>query len=159
MELEVDPLSHVAARFSHALMMLCELIPFTTDDALPTVAQIACLEDWFTNYRLLIEFLVLKPAKNCASARSFVPGWKPVKHANLEALRKDYGWASEDVSHIGHLSKVDRGPTDPDTLRAKARSLLVVAAEFSSALKVTESEFEPMVAIALRSARESLGSS
>jgi len=56
-ELAVDPLSHVAARFSHALTMLCDLIPYTADDPMPRVVQIGCLEDWFTNYRLLIEFL------------------------------------------------------------------------------------------------------
>ena len=104
--MEVDPVGHMAHRLSHAVTMLCELIPYTNDASLPAVISIACLEDWFTNYRLVIEFLVLKPPANCASARDFVPGWKARPEVKARLARGLTGWASEDVTHIGR----PRGP-------------------------------------------------
>ena len=68
-------LHHVAGRFSHATQMVVELCEPSADAALPAPVMFACLEDWFTNYRLLIEFLVIGPPRNCASAQTFVPGW------------------------------------------------------------------------------------
>lgn len=78
--------------------MLVQLIPFTDDSALPWLLQVACLEDWFTNYRLLIEFLVLTPPKNCAGAASFVSEWVPATSGSTARLREDYGFASEHVT-------------------------------------------------------------
>lgn len=66
-----DPMTHVVSRLCNALMMVVGLIPWTED---PTLDRIACVEDWFTNYRLLIEFLVLKPPDNCASVTTFAAG-------------------------------------------------------------------------------------
>lgn len=151
-----DPLSHVAARFAHAVEMLVDLIPFTSYPEVPRVVEMACLEDWFTNYRLLIEFLILKPPKNCASAQTFVPGWAVPPSNDLALLRVDYGWASEDVSHIGHLNSVDRGPIDPPTLRLKARRLLGVVEDFSAALHAVDHDYDLMIGYALKSARAAL---
>jgi hypothetical protein len=96
-----DPMSRVVARFNHALQMVSELIPFTDAADLPEPVRIACLEDWFTNYRMLVEFLVIGVPKNCASAQSLLPGWKPSTAQELKRMRADYGFASEHVSHIG----------------------------------------------------------
>jgi hypothetical protein len=51
--------------------------------------RIACLEDWFTNHRMLIEFLIIGTPKNCASAQDFVAGWKPATSREIEQLRSD----------------------------------------------------------------------
>jgi hypothetical protein len=137
--------------------MLATLIPFTDHGSLPRVVEIACLEDWFTNYRLLIEFLLLKPPKNCASAQTFVPGWAPDRSDPVATLRADYGWASEDVSHIGHLNSGDRGPVDPQTLRAKTLNLFGVVTDFSDALHAAGHDYDLMIRVALDSALRALG--
>lgn len=151
-----DPLSHVAGRFAHAVKMLVDLIPFTSNPELPRVVEIACLEDWFTNYRLLIEFLLFTPPSNCASAQTFVPGWVVTPSDDLTLLRADYGWASEDVSHIGHLNSADRGPIDPRTLHLKAGRLLRVVEDFSAALHAVDHDYDLMIGVALKSAQAAL---
>jgi hypothetical protein len=157
--MEVDPVGHMAHRLSHAVTMLCELIPYTNDVSLPAVISIACLEDWFTNYRLVIEFLVLKPPANCASAQDFVPGWKARPEVKAR-LARDYGWASEDVSHIGRPQKSapERGAYDPPALRAKAEQLLSDLEEFVDTLAVVGHDYEDLVRVALTICRKKLES-
>jgi hypothetical protein len=127
--------SHVAARFSHAPQMVAELIPFTNDTALPRVVEIACLEDWFTNYRLLIEFLFMMPPNNCASAAVLAPGWTAPEDAFTDKLKADYGWASEDVSHIG-IPKPRKltGNAAPEALKLRASWILEVASDFAAVM-------------------------
>jgi hypothetical protein len=84
------------------------LILYTKDASLDPVVKIACLDDRFTNYRLVIEFLLMKPPASCASAKTFVPGWRP-RSENKKHLMADYGWASEDLSQIGHPTGTRRG--------------------------------------------------
>jgi len=89
----------VVHRFRHALMMVAELIPHTDARDFPEPVRIACSEDWFTNYRMLVEFLILRAPKNCASAQDLLPGWKPETTREVERLKADYGFASEHLSH------------------------------------------------------------
>lgn len=149
-----DPLSHVVARFTHAMQMLVELIPYTERSGLPRVVEIACLEDWFTNYRLLIEFVLLKPPSNCAGARDLVPGWLPARDAEANRLRADYGWASEDVSHIG-VPKPQKmtGSVAPDMLRVRATLLLDMIEELVAALETASHPLAPMMRLGLATAR------
>lgn len=158
MDLDIDPISHVASRFAHAVEMLTELIPYTTDPTLPRVVQIACLEDWFTNYRLLIEFLVMKPPRHCASAKTFLPAWEARDSTIVKALRADFGWASEDVSHIAYLNPIDRGSIEPATLKTKARTLLALVADLADALRFARHDYEPMIRVALDSSLRASGS-
>jgi hypothetical protein len=153
--MEVDPLSHVAARFSHALTMVAGLIPHTDDPSLDRLVSIACLEDWFTNYRLVIEFLLMKPPANCASAKTFIPNWTPASDKKKQLIA-DYGWASEDVAHIGHPTSIDRGGIDPPVLRAKAALLFEVAGDFVEALKREGNDHALMVSVALAQAKGAL---
>lgn len=90
----------VAHRFRHALLMVTDLIPHTDSPGLPETVRVACLEDWFTNYRMLIEFLLLPESSNRASAPDLVPNWAPANTAAGRKMRADYGFASEHVSHI-----------------------------------------------------------
>jgi hypothetical protein len=157
--MEIDPVSHMASRLSHAAAMMCDLIPYTNDDSLPTAISIACLEDWFTNYRLIIEFLVMKPPANCAGAKDFVPSWKARPEVK-DRLARDYGWASEDVSHIGRprTPAPQRGAYDPPALRAKAERLLTDLDDFADALGSVGHDYEDMVRMTLRLCREKLQS-
>ena len=152
-----DPLSHVVARFTHAMQMLVELIPYTDSSGLPRVVEIACLEDWFTNYRLLIEFVLLKPPSNCAGARDLVPGWAPAKDVEANRLRADYGWASEDVSHIG-MPKPQKmtGNVAPEMLRVRATFLLDVIEELVVAMEAEQHDLAPLMRSGLGTARDHL---
>lgn len=151
------PSARVVHRFRHALMMVSELIPHTDAPDLPEPVRVACLEDWFTNYRMLVEFLILKPPKNCAGVQDLLPGWKPETTQELQRLRADYGFASEHVSHIG-LPK----PTEltqnvaPSILHIKAVFLLDVVDELAKALSDAEHPFAESIQLAARQAREGL---
>jgi len=149
----------VVNRFRHALMMVAALIPHTDAHDLPEPVRIACLEDWFTNYRMLVEFLILGAPKNCARAQDLLPGWKPETTRVVQRLRADYGFASEHVSHIG-LPK----PTElaqnvaPSILQIKAVFLLDVVDEFVQALLDAEHPLAESIQLAARQAREGLTS-
>src|SRR5215469_4425461 len=95
-------LSHVVSRFSNALLMVTGLLPYVSDAQLDPTVRMACIENWYTNYRLLIEFLLAKPPGNCASPKDFIPNWTTNSPDRSDLLR-DYGTASEDFAHIGNL--------------------------------------------------------
>lgn len=152
-----DPMSRVVARFNHALQMVSELIPFTDAADLPEPVRIACLEDWFTNYRMLVEFLVIGVPKNCASAQSLLPGWKPSTAQELKRMRADYGFASEHVSHIGWPKPTSlEQNVAPAILQIKAVFLLDVVDEFVGALKSVDHDFSELVEQASQRARATL---
>lgn len=156
-EIVADPTSHVVARFNHALMMVSQLIPFTDNSDLEEPVRIACLEDWFTNYRMLVEFLVIGVPKNCASAQSLLPGWKPQTTQELRRLRADYGFASEHVSHIGWPKPATpEQNVAPAILQIKAVFLLDVVDEFVAALQRASHEYADWVQLAAGRARTSL---
>ncbi len=137
--------------------MLVELIPYTDDERLPPAVRIACLEDWFTNYRLLIEFLVLKPPKNCAGATSFVTDWKVETSRSVQRLRADYGFASEHVTHIGHLKP--GAPVQnlaPQLLAIHAVYVLEVAEEFVDAMAADDNPYHSLIHTAVTAARQRL---
>ncbi len=153
----IDPMSHVAARFSHGLLMVAELVRRTDDLTLDRVVQIACLEDWFTNYRLLIEFLLMKPPGNCAGAADLAPGWVPPESQVIRSLKADYGWASEDVSHIG-IPKPRKlvGNIHPAALKIKVLWVFEVADEFTAELAKQGSPYADLIANGLAAARAAL---
>lgn len=153
---KITPMSHVAARFSHAVQMVAELPSYVEDEELPRVVQIACLEDWATNHRLLTEFLLLRPPSNCSSARDFVPGWSP-RGELVDRLKRDYGWISEDVSHIGSPKELHiASPAEFPDLLAKTTDLLALVAQFTEALTASESDHADMVGGAYALARAEL---
>lgn len=133
---EVDPISQVAARFIHALQMVTELVPLTDSSDISEVQRIAYLESWFLNQRVLIEFLILRPPRNCYAAKELIPGWRPSSVERTERLKADYGFASECFAHIGKPNrKSGMENVTPRALQIKASSLLEVADEFVHALK------------------------
>jgi hypothetical protein len=150
------PLSHVVSRFNNALYMVAELVPFADDQELSPVVRMACIEDWYTNYRLLIEFLLATPPGNCASPKDFIPGWTSASQSRGDLL-KDYGMASEDFAHIGNLKgRQTPGSVSPSGLHPKARSILVIAEEFSQALTAQRHDFADMIRIGVETAKAAL---
>jgi hypothetical protein len=153
----VEQRSHIVARFVNALMMVTELVPHTVSEDLPAVVRIACLEDWFTNHRVLIEFLLLGPPKNCARAQDFVPDWEPASSREIQRLKADYGFASEHVSHIGvPKPKAMTQNVAPPILVVKAIFLLDVAEEFADALTTVDADLAGIVRVGIQGARGAL---
>lgn len=139
-------MTHVVARLCNALMMVTGLIPWTDDPTLDPIVRIACVEDWFTNYRLLIEFFLMKPPNNCAGIDDLAPGWKSSTSTTTKQLKADYGWASQDVLHIG-MPKPNQlaGSAAPEALKMRAGRVIVVVEEFAAELARIGSPHEPML--------------
>lgn len=152
-----DPMTHVVSRLCNALMMVAGLVPWTDDPTLDPMVRIACVEDWFTNYRLLIEFFLMKPPDNCAGIADFAPGWKPSVSTTTKRLKSDYGWASQDVSHIG-MPKPDKltGNAAPEALKMRAGWVIEVAEEFAAELARIGSSHETMLGLGVAAARAQL---
>ena len=152
-----DPMTHVVSRLCNALMMVAGLIPWTDDPTLDPMVRIACVEGWFTNYRLLIEFFLMKPPDNCAGIADFAPGWKPSVSTTTKRLKSDYGWASQDVSHIG-MPKPNKmtGNAAPEALKMRAGWVIEVAEEFAGELARIGSSHETMLGLGVAAARAQL---
>jgi hypothetical protein len=133
--------------------MVVQLIPFVDDDRLPPPVRIACIEDWYMNYRLLIEFLLLRPPSNCASPEDFLPGWKSASLSRDDLIR-DYGLVSEDFAHIGNLKgRSTPGGVNSSVLQPKARAILAVAEDFSQALTADAHNYAAMIRTGIDTAR------
>lgn len=147
----------VAHRFRHALSMVTDLIPHTDSPAIPEAVQIACLENWFTNYRMLIEFLLFRGASNRVGASDLVPDWEPVKTLEGVKMQADYGFASEHLSHIGYpkLAEPAQNVT-PAVLRIKATALLDVVDDFVHELEQADHAQAEWIRLAADRARASL---
>ena len=75
----------------HAMNMVAELPRHVGDESIPPGAQIGCLEAFFLNLKLLIEFAALPRSRKSGDnihAQDFLPKWKasspewlPVKRA------------------------------------------------------------------------------
>lgn len=72
-------------------------------------------------------------------------------------LRADYGWASEDVSHIG-LPKPKKmvGNVAPEMLRFRASFLLDVVEELVLAMEANKHDYASMTRLGLTTARSRL---
>ena len=89
-----------AIQVGHALDMVAELPPLTADERLPIAARVACAEAFFSNLRVLVEFLVLPPSSGRIHRHEYLPGWDPEDGQETVELRRLYGLASENVSHL-----------------------------------------------------------
>jgi hypothetical protein len=137
--------------------MITELISASDDQALPPAVRIACVEAWFLNYRLLIEFLLIGTSKKCAEARDLATGWVPETTKDIQRLRQDYGWASEHIVHIGELKpNTFVQNVDASILRLRAASLLLVVDDFVTSLEAQGSPYSETVRVAAASSRLAL---
>jgi len=84
-----------AMQVGHALIMLAELPDHRADAAYPIAVRVACLESFFSNLRLMFEFLIDKPkGRRHIHRRDYLRGWDPRAGPAVEALRRQYGFAS-----------------------------------------------------------------
>lgn len=151
----VAPQSVVVARVSHSLVQLAGLIALTEKESLPEPARIACLESWAMNQRLLVEFLLLNPPKNCARATSLLPDWDYSHVGYRDRLKEDYGWASQYVAHIA-VPKPDELERNlhPDALAAKTDLVIDAAAELARQMSDAQHEYAGLMALAVAKARQ-----
>jgi hypothetical protein len=91
-----------------AVAMVADLPEHATDRTLPSVVQVGCLEAFFLNARLAIEFLT-RPSGRDFTAWSWVPDWVPGPQPEAERLSGDWLVATRQVVHFS----VDR-LQDPD---------------------------------------------
>lgn len=126
-----------AVEIGHALNMLAELPRHAEDSGLPLVVRAACLESYFINLRLTFEFIGGKQDRNQISRNDFLPGWKPKSSAKLTELRKQYGFASEQVAHLSKKRTFPQGsPITPHPIKMPLLTVLVfdLMHEFADAL-------------------------
>jgi hypothetical protein len=105
----IDPAA--TAEVGHALDMLAQLPTYIDKPALPLVVRTACLESYFSNLRLMFEFLVGRRDVRHIHRHDFLPDWEPEVNEKLETLRRQYGFASEQVSHLAKSRISSTGPS------------------------------------------------
>ena len=83
-----------------ALEMIVTLPQYTDDRSLPRHVEIACLESWMVNARLMAEFFVRPRSKADIHRHDFLPHWEGEsdRREELDAL-----WilATRFVAHLG----------------------------------------------------------
>lgn len=118
-----------AAHVCHALDMLSTLPKWIDHAELPPEVQIACLESYFVNYRLLAEFLVRSPNGKDFSRRDFIAGWDPKPSAVVGRLGEDWEFASQNVVHLSRK----RLPGEEEVVQSVySRVLAFMAARLTS---------------------------
>jgi hypothetical protein len=80
--------------------MVSQLPKWVEDAALAREVSIACLESYFINYRLLVEFLVRSPKKKDFSRRDFLREWDPAPSSDVDRVNDDWEFASQNVVHL-----------------------------------------------------------
>lgn len=145
-------LSDASARIVYATETVTRLIPYVDPGmGLPVFVQNACLEAWFTNLRLLAEFLIGSRRNNVMHAGHFLPNWEVADDTQRLAIRREYGLASEYVVHIGRRTKLgDRVDVSAAALRRRARLMVVALRDFTIDLEA----IDPVHASAFRMAVE-----
>jgi hypothetical protein len=123
----------------HALIMLAELPGHSANTAYPIAVRMACLESFFSNLRLMFEFLIDKPKRGHIHRYDYLPGWNPPAMEAVTALRRRHGFASEQVSHLAR-SRVPAvgGPivmVPLEELKKLAVLTLDIAQQFTDALE------------------------
>jgi len=126
-----------ALQVAHALDMIVKLPPHTNDAALLVEVQIACLESYYSNLRVLVEFLGLTNDKKTIKAIDFVPGWKYPTGQAADLLRKEYGFASEQVSHLAKSRVPDAEGTIINVHPMKLRNIALLV------VRLFEDEYVP----------------
>ncbi|HMR94824.1 MAG TPA: hypothetical protein PKE05_04755 [Microthrixaceae bacterium] len=155
--MDVDPESEVFSRLCNSVMLVTTLIPHTAGGDLPKEVQIACMECWAFNLRLLVEFLLLKPPSNCASASDLLETWDMSVVGCQEMLKADYGWASQFVAHIAQPKpgELERN-VHPRALKPKAELMVDAVACFAEQLEEAEHAYAGIVRECVDEARRTL---
>lgn len=155
--MDIDERSRIVTRFCHSLLMVSKLIPATDEPELAGFLRLACLDSWFVNFRLLAEFLVMPGRPNRVAARSLAPSWDAGANKSVTMLKREYGWTSEHIVHIGtpKASELSQNVA-PDILRVKTSLLLDVVDDFNSAVREADDELGLLILSAADQARSAL---
>lgn len=130
-----------AIHVAYSLTRLAVLPPLTVDATLPAAAQDACLESYFTNLRLCVEFFTRRrdPQDRDFHATDYLPDWS-APNARLDEL---WEFTSQMVSHLSRR----RLPTsdshvlqsvEPVVLAHHAETVFDIAARFTEQLDARE---------------------
>ncbi|WP_432079674.1 hypothetical protein [Streptomyces sp. YPW6] len=105
---------------------------------IPGVLRVACIESFWVNVRLLVEFLVkLTHDSRNADARALVPDWQKPTGDTADRLLKDWNTASAHVMHFANerapedLADID--PITDEDLKRVARDVRTVYDQFCQA--------------------------
>lgn len=131
MERALTPQVRQAGSVGHALLM-CSWLPDARESAKEPILEIACLEAWFVNVRLIVEFLGLggTGGDRDFSARSFGYELSEDAHSEYVALNDLWLVASQHVVHFSNqrtpakLADLDEMDVSVTSLRSHVEVLL-----------------------------------
>lgn len=95
-----EQLTNGALHVSFAMQMACTLPPHTDDASLPGEVQVACLESYMSNMRVLIDFLTRKQDRRDIHRRDYLTGWDPTQRNTIDRLEELWEPVSQTVSHL-----------------------------------------------------------
>jgi hypothetical protein len=146
-----------ATQVGHALIMVAELPAHTENTTYPDIVRIACIDAYFTNVRLLIEFFVQPHKKKRIHRYDYLHGWDPADPIATKLRTEWYGFVSQNTSH---LAKARIPTTNSPVINIAGRRLthlagdvLTVAEEFAEALANAASPWAQTFAAYARNAR------
>jgi hypothetical protein len=155
-------LEYVASRFQSATVLVGTLVAPAADFSSIEDIRVACLEDWFTNYRLLAEFLICAQ-KGGPTPQMFAPGWSAEGKPWRNRLGKEYHFASVHVAHLWGPEGEAEEPFNPATpakqvadMKARAEFLLDVIVDFVDAVRPRDGSHAEVMRDGIALARRAL---
>lgn len=128
-----------ATQVGHAMNMVAELPRLTDDRSLPVAARVACLESYFMNLRVLVDFYARRRDDRDIHRHDFLPAWDPAASSTVERLKREWDFASKQVAHLSKSRIVEDGDLvvnlAPQRLELMTALLFDIAEEFCSALE------------------------
>jgi hypothetical protein len=147
------------AQVAHAMDMIAALPPLTADPTLPLLARIACLESYYSNLRLLVEFLVRKRDQRDIHRYDFLQ-WDAPPARTLERLEEEWTEASQQVVHLSKKRVPDAttliANVHPRKLALLSSLLFEVLEDYCEALSIAQSPWSSQFSGALATCRNSL---
>ena len=149
-----------ATQVGHALNLLAELPQLAFDNRVPLGAQVACIDDFFSTVRALVEFLV-RPRKDGDIHRYDFLVWDPEPSERVETLHR--AWL-EATWYVSHLSK-KRVPNPDDIVQRVQQAQMMgltgaifeIMDDFVMALRSADSAYSATFAGYLHEARRRAG--
>jgi hypothetical protein len=149
-----------STQVGHSLNLIAELPQLAFNEDVPTGAQVACIDDFFSIVRALVEFLV-RPRRTRDIHRHDYVLWDPRPSRRVETLSR--AWR-EATWYVSHLSKA-RVPKPGDIVQRVqqqrmvdlGREVFALMEEFVAALRDADSEYADMFAAYLDEARRRAG--
>jgi hypothetical protein len=149
-----DPLSYqgmfgskhqIIQHMHHALDMVSRLPDAIHRPDLDGVVQVACLESFFVNVRLLAEFLVVphpdRGAPKDFKAWDLTANWSPTPANAVERLRNHWLLASQQVVHFS-LSRI-QDPNQPEHVDTSLQGLAQIRSDVTAVYDAWLEQMKP----------------